>query len=282
MAPQTPLLLVDNLLDVNSLYVAGTLVASSSLTGREPYRVIDARRERSWWQTAGAATGPTLGVDLGAGNTANPDYLFLDRGHNLAGKTVWVQYSDDGITYTTLIALVVPAAGVIGGDPTTGFTQTEEGACYALFAAAAAAHRYWLLVFHPGVSYQPVVTGAMLGKRTQLLGYSRTRDEDAGNRTEIQEMSRAGYLGTDKRYGWRTFALDLNYIGATEYDATIRTVVRDWMFTRDQPFVGIIDYGTKPERAWLYRWDGTQFSAPMTRVTRGLQIRGREVGPFLR
>lgn len=281
MAPQTPLLLVDNKLDTVTLYPAATLSDSSELTGREAFRVADYRRERSWWQGATSTTGHFLATDLGTGNTGNVDSVCFDRGHNLAGRQVEIDYSDNGSAWTTLVTLTFPASTVVGGDPTlTTLSQTEEGAAYALFAAAGAAHRYWRILFL-GSAFIPVVTGVILGQRTQLLGFSRVRDEDAGMRTEIQDTSRAGYLGTDRRYAWRTFALDLNYIGAPEYDGTIRTL-RRLLFELDQPWVGIMDYGTKPERGWLYRWDGTQFSAPMNRVYRGLQIRGREVGPLIR
>jgi hypothetical protein len=283
MAPQPPLLLVDNLFDVGSLYPAGSLRDSSELTGREAFRIIDARRERSWWQPASSIAANYVDVDLGAGNTGTIDYIWLDRGHqNLWGNHIEIHSSDVGTagTYAQYANLTVPALGTVGGDPVTGstFSVTEEGALYKLLSLSAA-HRFWRVLVTENVV--PSITGLMLGKRSQFLGYSRVRDEDQGNRTEIQEMSRAGYLGTDRRYGWRTFALDLNYIGATEYDGTIRSLRRT-LFELDQPFVGIINYGDKPERAWLYRWDGTQFSAPMNRTYRGVQIRGREVGPLIR
>jgi hypothetical protein len=66
---------------------------------------------------------------------------------------------------------------------------TEEGACYALFADSAA-HRYWALTVV--TSILPVVTGAMLGMRTQLLGFSSVFDEDAGERTENTATSDRG------------------------------------------------------------------------------------------
>lgn len=281
MASQPPLILVDNKLDINRLYPAGTLSASSFLTGREPFRVIDGRRERSWWQGATSATGHYLETDLGAGNTGNVDSIWWDRGHNLASRQVEIDYSDNGSAWTALATLTFPAATVVGGDPTlTTLSQTEEGSAYALFAAAGAAHRYWRILFL-GSAFQPIVTGVILGLRSQFLGFSRVRDEDAGNRTEIQETSKSGYLGTDTRYGWRTFALDVNKIGAPEYDGMIRSLRRT-LFELDQPWFGMMNYGTNPERGWLYRWDGTQFSAPMQPFYRTVQIRGREVGPLLK
>jgi hypothetical protein len=284
MAPQAPLLLVDNKFDTISLYPLATLSVSSELTGREGFRVADGRRERSWWQGATSATGHFIAVDLGVGNTGNVDSVYFDRGHNLATRQVEIDYSDNGSAWTALVTLTFPAATVVGGDPTlTTLSQTEEGANYALFAAAAGAHRYWRILML-GTAFIPVVPGVILGMRTQLLspwGWSNVKDEDAMNRTEIQEMSRSGYLGTDKRYAWRTIVIGLDKIGATDYDATIRTLRRQ-LFELDQPFVAVMDYGTRPERAWLYRWDGTQYSSAANRTLRSVQLRGREVGPLLR
>lgn len=291
MAPQMPTVFVDNFFDVATLYPAATVGASSYITGREPYRVIDARRDRSWWQPAndgGGSPGNWIAVAQATGVTVVPDYVYVDRGHNLWGRLVEISSSPTLLgAQTTRFSQTVPALNADGsftpgGDPTTGWCVTEEGALYSFAFGGAVLANAWR--FNPPyvAGFVAIVPGLMLGKRTQFLNFSRVRDEDAGNRTEIQEMSRAGYLGTDRRYSWRTFNLDLNYIGATEYDATIRTVVRRWMFELDQPWVGVMDYGTKPERAWMYRWDGTAFSSGMQRTYRGLQIRGREVGPLIR
>lgn len=280
MAPQTPLILVDNFLDTIALYPKATVFASNFITGREPFRVADARRDRSWWQ--GTANGDQIGVDMGVGNTVNPTYLYFDRGSNLWGGSISLQWSDDNITYTPLWSPGAPALGTVGGDPTSNATlaATEEGALYTIFGPTGAAHRYWRIACFPSGGAAPVIPGVMLGVRTQLLGFSRVRDEDAMTRTDISETSRSGYLASDKRYAWRTLLVDLPYIGATEYDATIRTLRRR-LFELDQAAVIAMDYATKPERAWMYRYDGTAFSAPMTRAYRATQFRMREVGPLL-
>jgi hypothetical protein len=49
--------------------------------------------------------------------------------------------------------------------------------------------------------------------RTQMLGYSRVFDEDAGERTEEFSTSKVGVRGYDTTYPWRTLKLDLAYIG---------------------------------------------------------------------
>jgi hypothetical protein len=279
MPPTTPLILAENFFDTTIFATSGSLTASSQLTGREVYRISDARRERSWWQAATTATNHGIAIDLGAGVSVAADYLWIDRGHNLWGHNATLQAGTDGVTFPTNIwNRAVPALGTLGGDPTTGWSVTEEGALYTLFSGAPA-KRGWNLVFPD--SMQPVVPGAMLGRRAQLLRYSRVKDEDAMSRTEVQETSRAGYLGTDRRYAWRTVTLDLIQIGASEYDAMIRTL-RQQLFELDAAFVCAMDYGTKPERAWLYRWDGTRYSAATSRVNRATTITGREVGPLIR
>lgn len=281
MAPQTPLLLVENFADTVNLFPTASLTADAETTGREAYRVADYRRERSWWQPPSAAANHSLQLDLGSGVSAAADYMAFDRGHNLWGHTVTIKSATDGVTFSTTVAtLVVPAlvsgAFPVGGDPTTGWSVTEEGAIYTLFSGAAT-KRGWQALFPD--NFQPIVPGWMVGRRVQLLGYSSVRDEDAMMRSEITERSRALYRGTDKRYTARTLLVRLSNIGSAEYDGTMRTLRRQ-LFELDQPAMIAMDYGTKPERVWLYQYDGTTYSAPMSRVYRGIEYRFGEVGPL--
>jgi hypothetical protein len=275
----TPLLLIENVFDTVSLFPTATLTTSSDIAGHEGFRVADYRRERTWWQptTDGpTATGNYVLVDLGAGKSATPDYLWIDRGHNLAGKTVRVQGSPDNITYDAGISRVVPAVGTVGGDPTSVLSITEEAAAYTFFAAQTA-RRYWRFSIDYVASFIAIVPGIMVGKRTQLLGYSRVFDEDAGERTEFTDTSRAGYRGTDRTYAWRRAMLDLGEIGSTEYDATIRTLRRQ-LFELNQPAFLCLQYDTKPERGWLFQYDGGTWGFPKNRTLRAGQIPLREVG----
>jgi len=279
MAPQTPLLLYDNVFDTVQLYPAGTVSADSARTGYEAHRVAGYRRERASWQPTAAAAGHYVQVDLGVGVTRAVDSLFLDRGHNLWGASIEVRYSDTGtLPFTLQKALTIPAVGTLGGDPTLStMSVTEEGACYSLFAASAA-HRYWQ--FFVTTNMLPVVTGLILGMRTQLLNFSTTFDEDAGERTENTATSAAGYRASDTTYSWRTCELGLALIGATEYDTAIRAA-REALFKRNQPWVLAMDYGTRPERAWMFQYDGRTWGLSKKRVYREGRIRGRELGASL-
>ncbi|HEY7195510.1 MAG TPA: hypothetical protein VH439_17335 [Gemmatimonadales bacterium] len=280
---QTPLLLVDNFFDTVNLYPLATLVGSSEATGREAFRVADYRRERSWWQPTAAAANSGLSVDLGAGVSLAADYVFLDRGHNLWGHSILLQSGVDGVTFPTAVwtrvvpALLAGGAFPVGGDPTTGWSVTEEGAVWTLFTGAAA-KRGWNIVFID--NFLPTIPGVMIGARTQMFGFSKVFDEDAGERISPVDVSAAGYRGGSRPYAWRTCLLDLGAIGANDYDTTMRQI-RRWLFERNQPWVLCLDYAGHPERAWLFQYDGTTWGFPKSRVLRAGQIKGRELGALL-
>lgn len=278
-APKTPLILVDNVYDVVNQYVDGVLSSSGEAANRSVRYIADYRRERDYWQAATSAADRYVRVDLGAGNTRAVDFVWIDRGHNLWGLSVAVEASDDDFAATTnTSAAVVPAEGTVGGDPEAGWCVTEEGALYRLFPAFTARRYHQVRVVSVA---QPIITGIIVGARTQLAGYSRRRDEDAGGRTERSQESDAGYMATDRVYDHRTCTLDLKVIGAAEYDSTIRSL-RTLLFARNQPAVVAIDYGTNPERAWLFQHSGRSWSFAMERIHRGGTIQLRELYPAIR
>jgi hypothetical protein len=168
-----------------------------------------------------------------------------------------------------------------GAQPASVMTVTEEGALYALFTAGTA-RRYWRVRFANigGTGPTPIVPGVLLGLRTQLAGFANLFDEDAGGRKVPTQESDAGYLATGRAYTWRTLELDLRLIASTEYDATIRAL-RTLLFETNQPVVVTMDYGTRPERSWMYQFDGARWSAAMRTVHRDTRIPLREVGPRL-
>lgn len=281
---KTPFILVDNVFDRINLYPLATIAdnGGASIVGREVNYFADYRRERTYHQLAAAVAnvGPTVSLDVDT--TAAPDTIWIDRGHQLWGKTIYVDGSADGATYNNpgiVNAMVVPAQGTVGGDPTTGWCVTEEGALYTV-TANITARRYWR-VYVVEVS-APTWTGVILGKRIQLLGYSGVVDEDAGERSNRSEQSLIpGYAGEDRTYSARKVEIKLSQIGATEYDSSIRTL-RRLLFDINQPAVVCMNYGTKPERTWLYKYQGTGWSSPTSRVFRSASIPLFEYGPLIR
>lgn len=283
MPPQTPLLLVDNVFDTYNLYPSAAVAATTETVGKEAFRVADYRRDRTWWQPTndGGGSATQVWVDLGVGVTHGIDYIYIDRGHNLWGKGLhFIGGTAVGVR-SVEYATTVPALGTVGGDPTwPSLAVTEEGALYSIKAAPTVAHRAWTFEVDYVAAFMPLVTGVMMGLKTQLLGYSNVFDEDAGERSDAAETSRAGYRGSSMTYSWRTCELGLGMIGATEYDGTIRTL-RRLLFERSQPAVVAMDWGTRPERAWMFQYDGSAWGMPKTRVYRGGRIRLRELGAVL-
>ena len=287
MTPKTPLLMVSNVFDRVNQYPDATIAALSEVVGHEGYRISTYRRDRQWWQATGDAAGNTANyvrVDLGAGVSAATNYLFIDRGHNLWGRQVFVNggSTSDIANDDIVTALTVPALGTVGGDPTSAtMCVTEEGALYSLYTALAA-RRYWRVAIGFVADFTPAVPTIMLGTYHQLLGYSATFDEDAGGRKQAggTAESDAGYRASGRTYSWRTLDLDLKYIGASEYDGTMRNL-RSLLFERAVPCVAVQDYGTNPERAWMYQLDGDSWSFGKSRVYRSGRIRLREMAPRL-
>jgi hypothetical protein len=265
MASQTPFFLADNVFDRINLYPLGVLGWASAIPGREGNYVADYRRERTYYQADAAGANKSVRADLtGAGNIAvQPDACFIDRGHNLWGAqvTIWAQDAA-APTVSYSITRVVPALGTIGGDPTTGWCVTEEGAIYTLFTAVLTPQKYFIVEVN--TSMQPVITGIILGKRHQMLNYSSVLDEDEGERDERQENSLIkGYYGRERVYTARKLRVQLATIGVTEYDTLIRGL-RRLLFERDQPAFIVMNYGNKPERGWLYQYQGGTFPRPLS------------------
>lgn len=279
----TPLILVDNVFDTIGLYPGGTIDAVTQAIGRDAFRVADYRRDRTWWQPTsdGGGADTWVRVDLGAGVTRGVDFLYVDRGHNLWGKTIAIDGGDTGTAWATTNPFTVPAQGTVGGDPTwPSLAVTEEGALYTLRSSAISTRRWWRFRVVYSAGFTPIVPGVIAGLKTQLLGYSATYDEDAGERTQSDQTSRAGYRGAAMTYSWRTCELDLRLIGATEYDTIMRDL-RRLLFERNQPWVLFMNYVDYAARGWMYQFDGAGWGMPKTRVYRGGRIRGRELGAVL-
>jgi hypothetical protein len=276
--PNPPLLLVDNVFDAINLYPGAVVDATSEAEGHEAFRVGDYRRDRTWWQAVNDGGGVDHRVRVHLPFDVSVDSVFFDRGHNLAGKTVYLEGSLDGGSWPLSIALNVPSA--VGGSTTVpNMCRTEEGAAWSLFDPTAS-RLWWSLRVPHATGFVPVITGIILGLRTQLVNFGKTFDEDAGGRTQPSQQSTAGYRASDRTYSWRTVTLDLDLIGATEYDGTMRTL-RARLFDLNQPWVCVMDSGTHPERAWMYTLDGTTWGMPKSHVYRAGRIVGREHMPRL-
>lgn len=274
-----PILLVDNQMDRIGQYPAAVLTASSSQPDREPFRVADYRREDTWWEPTsdGGAGGNWIRSNLGVTGKRAADYVFIDRGHNLWGKTVKVELGADGAAWPSTRTLQVPAIGTVGGDPTTDIMcVTEEGALYSFFGKTAE-YQYRQLAIPQVASFVPVVPGLLIGARHEHFGYLRTSDPDKGDRTEPSERSQAGRRAYGRVYHWRTMELSVGAIGRQVYDDKIRDL-RRLLFEKNEPCVALHNAGDYPAQGWMFQYSGTSYSAATSRLYREIRWNFTEVG----
>jgi hypothetical protein len=287
MTAQAPLLLVKNVFDVITQYQLGTISTSSETLGREARRVGAYRRDRQIWQplndgVANSPQGNWVRVDLSVNGSEATSMGFIDRGHNLWGKNITFRGGPDGATWPSSFTRAVPALNADGsvapgGDPTTGIAVTEEGALWASWTLTAA-RRYWELFVPYVASFVPVVPSVVLGPAHQVSGFSKVFDDDAGARKMASAESDAGWLAAGRVYSWRTAELQLSLIGAPEYDAQIR-LHRTLLFARGVPGLLCWDWGTHPERAGLFTFDGTAWKFGTQKYYRSGTIPLREHYP---
>lgn len=275
--PTTPLLLWDNYLDTVRIYPNGVIDASEEPEGFEAFRVADYRRERSFWRpnTDGGGQDHWIRVHHTAPLVVN--YIVIDRDSTIDNRTVYLEGSADGAVWDVSQAIVVGDPTVAGGPATyAGTASTEEGAMWAI-GADLPARAWWRLRIPYVAGYRPIITGLMFGGKSQLLSYSGTFDEDASERTQSSEQSTVGYRASARSYAWRTSEIALSTIGSTEYDTMIRSM-RHWLFANQVPTMIFMDYVSRPERGWLFEYDGTTWGMPKTKVLRSGRMRFRELG----
>lgn len=160
MTPRPPVILAENHFDTTVLHPGAVLTAEGGeAAGAEAFRVADNLRDMTCWTSGAPNARAALTVDCGAPAAASA--LVLDRGHNLAGHTVALRASADGVTYHDVVRCVVPAAA--GGLPwDAAGCVTKEGAWWRRFAEVS--WRFWQLeVPAMGAGLAPLVTGLYVG-----------------------------------------------------------------------------------------------------------------------
>ena len=139
-----PMVLWDNYLS----YSTTTLTASSTATGTLVGNVAT-ESTYDYWQ--GASTGAYITIDLGSAKTINSLGIVA---HNIGSMTasVYLQYSDDNITYTSITSTMSPS---------------DDTPILAIFADAT--HRYWRIRLSGGTS-APILGPCLLGDRFVFPG----------------------------------------------------------------------------------------------------------------
>ncbi len=191
-----PLLLVENLYNQRAFpghfVTAADAVTALEVSGHEGFRVATGRRSG-----IAPCTFVTVNHDqailVACNRIRSANCLFLDRGHNLAGKPVSLQTSQDNVTWATVWTITIPTATVTNTITDTAYgVVTEEGAWGVRFPRADA---IWWRLFIPamGAGLVPVVVGLTLGTCWEPGFFLNPWGED---------QDEASYTATASEWGW--------------------------------------------------------------------------------
>ena len=176
-----PIFAFDNFLD--SVYAnPGIALGSIDGTSEQIFSLASGRRTRNPtpWQPGNTADRK-ITVDLGTSKKLN--FIWLDRGHNVAGETFRGQHSTTlGGAYTDLFSAIV---GTDGKD-------LDDGSWFYLFEGTEQDKQFWRLNLNNAGLVTVNIPGLWFGVATELSSYLDTVDEEASriHRPSVQVSDR--------------------------------------------------------------------------------------------
>lgn len=139
-----------------------TITADEEPAGKEAFRCADGRRSSLDYATATTANDPWW-LKAACDRTRAANMVALDRGHNLAGKQIKLEFSDDDFgTIQTAVDVVLPSVTATGSLDDALGVRTEEGAWLMRFPTRAA-KACRLFVPAMGVGLKPQIVGLWAG-----------------------------------------------------------------------------------------------------------------------
>lgn len=240
----SPLLLNDNFFSI-AQYAGHTVDAEEEALGFESWRVATGRRSQlNRWEATTANSDTWLRVRCGDLRVAS--MIVLDRGHNLTGKTVRVQASNDNFTsWETLVDTTIPS--VPGGTLDGAYgAVTEEGAWLKRFPATPAED--WR-VFIPamGAGLIPKIVGCYLGVTWEPEWTELPYEEDGGDVFATVTEGESGWQGNTRAVLRRSGIMVLPLGDVWKYEEGRRHLEQ---FSRRAPTWLLYD-DEQPERAIL-------------------------------
>ena len=247
-----PLFLAENLFS-QPQFPGHLLSASEEAVKGEVWRVATGRRSgRDRWTPATPNVASWVQVKCNVARSA--DMIVLDRGHNLAGVTIGVQYSADGASWTTWFSPTIPSAvGSAASALAANGVVTEEGAWLKQFAAPPSPQLYWRISIPAlGAGLVPQIVGLWLGASWQPAHYLGLPYDDDGQQLILEQSdpTQAGWRGAGLAARGKDGELSFALAGEAEY-ATARYHVRENFHGRNRPMWILHDGTGRAERAVL-------------------------------
>lgn len=155
--------LSENVLNTR-IFPSHVLTANEEAAGREVSRVSSGRRQRALNHWTPSTTNAAAYVQAAFNRVRLVDCVFLDRGHNLGGKTVRIRASSDGFgTYTEQSATVPSQVQPFSRLSDVNGVRTEEGAWGWRFnSLSGLAVRFYVDAMGSGL--RPEIVGLYIGQ----------------------------------------------------------------------------------------------------------------------
>jgi len=214
MANQT-IVLVENAFS-RMQFPLHTIAADEEAANHEAFRVADGRRSPfDYWEptTANASHNIKVTCDRVRAFTM----IAIDRGHNLGGKQIVLECSDDDFSTTqTVLDIVLPSVSSAGTVDDTFGVRTEEGAWVRRFPVRYA--RYWRVrIPAMGAGIKPKIVGLWLG---MAYGFEpdRPMSPDTDDLSLEESVSDAAWRGSGRPANVRADALHVSLPTLFDYD----------------------------------------------------------------
>jgi hypothetical protein len=160
------IVLADNVFNVDQ-YPNHTITSSSEAAGFPASRVANGRRSSTDYWTPNVFNTDAH-VQSAGDRPLGVNMIALDRGHNLAGETIEVQFSSDGFGTSEDLSYTIPGVSSPGGsiDDPNG-VLTREGVWLKRFDLRATRdQRFFVAAL--GAGERPIVVGLWMGLAVQL------------------------------------------------------------------------------------------------------------------
>ena len=240
--------------------------AEEEPAGYEAWRVGDGRRSRTPPDYATASTANSAWWLRSVFDRQRAfNFIAIDRGHNLAGKTFELHVTSDATdfsgTYETIMDITMPSVMVPNAHIDNGSgVRTEEGAWLKRFPLRVGS-AVELAIDAMGTGLVPEVVGLWVGLAVEL----RARwpwDDDGSELVSVRMESESGWIGRGRRTRRRRGEIVTRLQTFEQYDELIRYPIAS-LFADGVPMWIVPDIA-QTEKAVLALHAGDTFTMPET------------------
>lgn len=214
-----PVLLAENFLNIRQ-FASHAIAANEEATGHQVFRVADGRRSGlDYWTPVTANAQATITVQCDRTRVA--DCFVLDRGHNLAGKEVILECSDDAAFGTgnvqTCFDVFLPSSSATGDIDDALGVRTDEGAWIKRFSARSAL--YWRIrIPAMGASLKPQIVGAWVGQSYSPGFLKYPHEPDVDELRVLESETEGGARGSNTPINPRSGSLQVRLTTLLDYE----------------------------------------------------------------